>query len=86
MKNEKVELRAAAARLLYEINRDSADYGMLIDYIDNSIRIVNGQWHRTHTSPNIYVCSNCGDESGKRFQHCPSCLALMKNAEGGKAV
>ena len=46
MKNEKVELRAAAARLLYESNRDSADYGMLIDYIDNSIRIVNGQWHR----------------------------------------
>ena len=40
MKNEKVELRAAAARLLYESNRDSADYGMLIDYIDNSIRIV----------------------------------------------
>ena len=86
MKNEKTELKAAAARLLYNNNRDSADYAMLIDYIENSQRVTIAQWHRTHTSPNIYVCSNCGDESGKRFQHCPSCLALMKNAEGGKAV
>lgn len=34
MKN-KTELRAAAARLLYNDNRDTSDYNMLIDFIDN---------------------------------------------------
>ena len=36
MELNKVELRAAAARLLYNDSRDSADYHMLVDYIDNS--------------------------------------------------
>lgn len=31
----KTELRAAAARLLYNDNRDTSDYNMLIDFIDN---------------------------------------------------
>lgn len=35
----KFELKAAAARLLYENNRDSADYDMLVDYIDNSVPV-----------------------------------------------
>lgn len=34
MKN-KTELRAAAARLLYNDNRDTSNYDMLIDFIDN---------------------------------------------------
>ncbi len=34
--NDKIELRAAAARLLYGNNRDSADYDMLVNYIDSS--------------------------------------------------
>lgn len=42
--NEKIELRAAAARLLYNDNRDSADYGALVDYIDNSERIIHADW------------------------------------------
>jgi hypothetical protein len=84
--DEKIELRAAAARLLYENDRKASDYAMIVDYINNSKRIVNGKWHRTHTCPNIYSCSVCGDESGKRFQYCPSCLALMENAEGGQPI
>jgi hypothetical protein len=44
MPNEKVELRAAAARLLYENNREAADYGALIEYIDNSERVIHADW------------------------------------------
>lgn len=32
------ELRAAAARLLYSDNRDTADYNMLIEFIDGTFR------------------------------------------------
>ena len=37
------ELRAAAARLLYSDNRDTADYNMLIDFIDSTFREKQGQ-------------------------------------------
>lgn len=33
------DLRAAAARLLYSDNRDTADYNMLIEFIDDSFQI-----------------------------------------------
>ena len=34
-----VELRAAAARLMYGDNRDTADYNMLIDFIDKIFKL-----------------------------------------------
>ena len=33
-----IDLRAAAARLLYSDNRDTADYDMLIEFIDSTFR------------------------------------------------
>lgn len=33
--SERTELRAAAARLLYNSNRSTSDYDMLIDFIDS---------------------------------------------------
>ena len=41
MKDSRVELRAAAARLMYNDNRDIRDYYLLIDFIDGTFNVMN---------------------------------------------
>lgn len=40
MKDKQIELRAAAARLMLNDNRDIRDYNMLIDYIDETFTVM----------------------------------------------
>ena len=35
-REEAVELKAAVARLMYESNKDSGDFNMLVDFIDEA--------------------------------------------------
>lgn len=62
----KIKLKAAAARLFYKSNRDSEDYNMLIEYIDNSEKNVTADWmipapESEDDSEHDYrpYCSNC---------------------------
>lgn len=81
--DDKIELRAAAARLLYNNNRQSGDYNMLVNYIDNSKPIVHGKWLRNRGR---IICSVCGQpawSSSKEimldgFDFCPHCSADMR--------
>ena len=40
MKDKQIELRAAAARLMLNDNRDIRDYNKLIDYIDETFTVM----------------------------------------------
>lgn len=80
---DKIELRAAAARLLYNNNRQSSDYNMLVDYINNSKPIITAKWIR---HKGRIICTNCGEAAWSNdneiilngFDFCPKCGAVMK--------
>lgn len=85
---DKIELRAAAARLMYENNHNTADFNMLIEYIDHSEAIKPAHWS---INPDGYYpqCSNCGYEPPRELirrngdalifpRYCPECGADTK--------
>lgn len=86
----KIELRAAADRLMYENNHNTADYNMLIDYIDHSEivkpdRVEDSR--STELPKNVIQCPSCktmfilhGDEAyikKKAAGLCNACGARM---------
>jgi hypothetical protein len=81
--NDKIELRAAAARLLYNNNRQTSDYDMLVSYIDNSKPVVHGKW--LHDRGRV-ICSVCKKSAWSSefekmldgFDFCPHCSADMR--------
>ena len=80
---DKIELRAAAARLLYNNNRQSSDYDMLVEYIDNSKPIIHGRWVRNRGRIFCSVCnksvwSNNNEIIIDGFDFCPHCNADMR--------
>lgn len=82
--NDKVELRAAAARLLYADNRDSADYDLLIDYINKSTLVRQARWDINCDGYYPY-CTYCNYEPPRGLwgsslpQFCPGCGAELTN-------
>lgn len=81
---EKTELKAAAARLLYNNNRDTADYNMIVDYIDNSRPIVYGTWGEQKLFDDGfgggrvgYLCPVCQKYVPCKGKFCIECGARM---------
>ena len=92
MDMNKIELRAAAARLLYNDNRDSADYEMLIRYIDNSepVKWVSVDDRLPEAAYDCFVWYSCDTAYGKckswGIAHCSRGDWYTKHLDGDNIV
>lgn len=83
-REEAIELKAAAGRLMYSDNKDIRDYNMLIDFIESTLcpvsreqveKVWRGEWEVDEFG---HKCSKCGEylPSGDDDifpQFCPNC-------------
>ena len=54
--SKKTELKAAAARLLYNSNRNTSDYDLLVDFIDSHFDYVEAVVRELETKSELYSC------------------------------
>lgn len=87
--SKKTELRAAAARLMYNDNRDVNDYNTLIDFIE-SCACQTGEWVHVdrQLGRDIWVCTNCDQRLSvecrihvEETKYCPNCGSRNKMRE-----
>ena len=92
-REEAVELKAAVARLMYESNKDSGDFNMLVDFIDEAYsalrpvsretveKVWKGEWK--HYLPPLGAgdvqcrCTRCGMTPDAETPFCAWCGAPM---------
>ena len=92
-REEAVELKAAVARLMYESNKDSGDFNMLVDFIDEAYsalrpvsretveKVWKGEWK--HYLPPLGAgdvqcrCTRCGMTPDTETPFCAWCGAPM---------
>lgn len=86
-REEAIELKAAAGRLMYSDNKDIRDYNMLIDFIESTLRPISQEQIKKMKKEPVeggydelyaptYKCPECGFENIGKGNFCQNCGCL----------